>query len=71
MSKMNKLDLYKGSCTNYVIANGGVPTNDNSITKGWGSSQMVTVLHRGGPENDLCLLHQEYHIISFLVDDEE
>ena len=33
-----------------------------------GSSQMVSVLHRGGPENDLGLLHQRCHIISFLVD---
>ena len=49
MKKKNSSASY----INYIIADrdGGVSPNDYSITQG-GSSQMITVLHRGGPEND-------------------
>ena len=43
--------ITKGSCTYYVITDrGGVSPNDYGITLA--SSQIITVLHRGGPAND-------------------
>ena len=53
--KTKRGDIHKGSCTYYVITDRGggrgVSPNDYSITEG-GSSQMITVLLRGGPPND-------------------
>ena len=45
-----------GSCTYYVITDrgAGVSPNDYSIAEG-GSSQMITILHKGGPPNDYSI----------------
>ena len=41
-----------GSCTYYVITNGGGSLQMITVLHSGGSSQMITVLHRGGPAND-------------------
>ena len=53
---------YQGSCTYYVITDGGgLSPNDYSITQGV-SSQMITILHRGGLVNDH---HESWVYITF------
>ena len=44
--------LNKGSCTYYVITDGGVSLRMITVLHRGGSGQMIIVLHRGGPAND-------------------